>query len=176
MPVLRVTTLSPQAFLRPRHIAMPQRRSLSFATFNEIADDVRRLRAHGCAKAGQWSLPQACHHLNQSLQWSMRPGPFPPDTPEQQASTPRLRQILESGTLPTGIQAPDHMQPPPDAADAAIDAFLATLKRYDEHQGELAPHRLFGRLDRDELRQLARIHCAHHLSHLVPATSAGSNA
>jgi hypothetical protein len=155
---------------------MPERRSLSYSTFDEIADDVRRLRRDGYVKAGQWSLPQACHHLNQSLQWSMRPGPFPPDTPEQQASTPRLQQIMASGQLPIGIQAPDHMQPPPNASDAVIDEFLATLKRYGEHPGELAPHRLFGRRSRDELRQLVRIHCAHHLSHLVPAANAGSNA
>jgi hypothetical protein len=155
---------------------MPERRSLNFSSLDEIAEDVRRLRRAGYGKAGQWSLPQVCHHLNQSLQWSLRPGPFPPDSPEQQASTPRLQQIFESGRLPAGIQAPDHMLPPTDASDAAIDAFLTTLKRYDDHQGELAPHRLFGHRTRDELRRLVRIHCAHHLSHLVPAADAGSDA
>ena len=152
---------------------MLERRSLSFSSFDEIAEDVRRLRRDGYVKTAQWSLPQVCHHLDQSLQWSMRPGPFPPDTPEQQASTPRVQQILASGKLPDGIQTADHMLPAPDAGDTAIDSFLATLKRYEAYQGELAPHRLFGRLSRDQLRQLARIHCAHHLSHLVPA--AGSN-
>lgn len=124
-------------------------------------------------QAGQWSLPQVCHHLDKSLQWSMRPGPFPPATPEQQASTPRLLEILASGKLPVGIQAPDHMLPPPDAGDAAIEAFLATLERYDRYTGVLAPHRLFGQRSKEVLRALAGIHCAHHLSHLVPAT--GSN-
>jgi hypothetical protein len=152
---------------------MPQRRSLSFSNFDQIAEDVRRLRRDGYVKAAQWSLPQTSHHLDLSLRWSMRPGPFPAETPEQQASTPRLQQILASGRLPDGIQTADHMLPALDAGDAAIDSFLATLKRYGEYEGELAPHRLFGRRSRDELRQLVRIHCAHHLSHLVPA--AGSN-
>ena len=150
---------------------MPQRRTLSFSTFDDIADDVRRLRQSGCVQSGRWSLPQVCHHLTQSLNWSMRPGPFSPDTPEQEASTPRLEQILQSGRLPDGIPAPDHMQPPPDAGDAAIDTLLDTLRRYGEHQGELAPHRLFGTRSRDVIHRLVRIHCAHHLSHLAPAST-----
>src|SRR5205085_6426867 len=118
---------------------------------------VRRLRSDACEQSGQWSLPQVCHHLTQSLNWSMRPGPFPPDTPEQQASTPRLEQILASGRLPDGLQAPDHMQPPLDAGDAAVDTFLTTLKQYAQYEGELAPHRLFGRRSRDVIHRLVRI-------------------
>jgi hypothetical protein len=155
---------------------MPERRPLKFSAFDEIADDVRRLRSGGCERTGAWTLPQACHHLNESLKWSMRPGPFPPNTPEQEASTPRFEQILASGRLPDGLPGPEAMMPPPDAGDAAVDAFLDTLERYDAYDGPLAPHRLFGHRSRDELRQLARIHCAHHLSHLVPATATGDRA
>jgi hypothetical protein len=150
---------------------MPQRRSLSFSTFDEVADDVRRLRAGGYERGGRWSLAQVCSHLEQSLQFAMRPGPFPADSPEQQASTERFEQVLASGRLPDGIPAPEKMVPPPDAGEQAIDSFLATLKRYAEYQGPLAPHRLFGTRDREDLRRLVRIHCAHHLSHLVPADS-----
>jgi hypothetical protein len=155
---------------------MPQRRSLNFSTFDEVADDVRRLRADGCERCGQWSLAQVCNHLNQSLQYSMRPGPFPADTPEQAARGELFRQILASGRLPEGIPAPESMVPPPDAGDEAVDAFLATAKRYAGFEGQVAPHRIFGTRDQQDLRRLARIHCAHHLSHLVPATTAVSTA
>jgi hypothetical protein len=100
----------------------------------------------------------------------MVPGPFPPDTPEQLVRKPKLREILAIGKLPSGIEAPAPAIPPADANESAIDALIATLKRFDSFTGPIAPHRIFGHLSDADARRLNLIHCAHHLSYLVPTT------
>jgi hypothetical protein len=147
-----------------------RRRQLSFNSEDEVIADVQRLR-RGCVQHGGWSLPQMCAHLDKSVQSRMRPGPFPPNTPEQDAREPQFRGILVSGRLPDGIAAPDTMMPPPQCGEDAIDALLATLTTFKRFPGPIAPHRLFGQLSDADARRLNLIHCAHHLSYLTPTAS-----
>ena len=150
--------------------AGPQRRAgLRFETEDDVVDEVRRLR-RGHAQAGAWSLAQVCCHLDKSVQSRMQPGPFPPTTPEQEARRDVLQQALRNERLPDGIPAPDHMMPPTDCGDDAIDSFLATCERFKSFPGPIAPHRLFGHLSDADARRLNLIHCAHHLSYLTPTT------
>jgi hypothetical protein len=152
------------SFLEP---TTARREGLQYASEDEIVADVEELR-RGYTQAGNWSLAQVCWHLTKSLQSRMAPGPFPPTTPEQEARQVTLRETLASGKLPSGIQAPEAMTPPTNASDDAIDAFLATLAQFENFRGPIAPHRLFGHLSDADARELNRIHCAHHLSHLAP--------
>ena len=80
----------------------------------------------------------------------------------------RLEAILASGRLPSGIEAPQPAIPPDDASDASVEALLATIDRFESFNGPIAPHRIFGNLSDAEARKLNLIHCAHHLSYLVP--------
>jgi hypothetical protein len=100
----------------------------------------------------------------------MQKGPFPPNTPEQDARRPVFEQVMRSGQLPSGIDAPSQAVPPPDAGDSAIDDFIKTLTRFKNYREPIAPHRIFGHLSDADARRLNLIHCAHHLSHLVPTT------
>lgn len=149
---------------------MKERRTLNFRSIDDIMDDVRVLRA-GHRRIGNWSLPQVCRHLNIVFSNSMRPGPFPPDSAEQQAMSARLDTILASGQLPKGIKAPEIAVPPPECDDSEIDRFFETLEKAKAFKGPFAPHRLFGTLSDREFRQLMLIHAAHHLSHLHPNQS-----
>ena len=144
-----------------------RREGLNFASVDDAIAEVQRLRC-GCAKTGSWSLAQVCWHLETAIRMRMVPGPFPPDTSEQLSRKPKLREILAVGKLPSGIEAPTPAIPPADANDSAIDALIATLKRFDSFSGEIAPHRIFGHLSDADARRLNLIHCAHHLSYLVP--------
>lgn len=146
----------------------PQRRYLNFGDIDQVIAEIRRLRK-GYVKAGNWSLPQICWHLDAAIQARMQPGPFPPNTPEQDARRPAFEQVLATGRLPEGIVAPEPMVPPPDCGDAAIDACLQRLEQFKRFAGPIAPHRIFGHLKDDEARRLNLIHCAHHLGFLVPA-------
>jgi hypothetical protein len=156
----------------PRAPKPPRRRVLQFNSEDEVIGEVKRLRQNGCEPAGRWSLAQACWHLDRATQARMRPGPFPPNTPEQDARAAMFAEILRNGALPDGIQAPDEMTPPDACADDAIDGFLATVERFKAFPGPIAPHRLFGKLSDADARRLNLIHYAHHLSYQVPGDAA----
>lgn len=144
-----------------------RRSGLSFDTEDQIIAEIDRLR-RGYARTGDWSLSQACWHLNIGTQARMKPGPHAPDTPEQTARRPMLEKVLATGDLPEGITAPEPMLPPTSSDDSAIDALIASLRQFKTFTGEIAPHRLFGKLSDADARKLNRIHCARHLSFLVP--------
>jgi hypothetical protein len=146
-----------------------QRRELRYDSEDDVIADVQRLR-RGHRKLGNWSLSQTCHHLAATLRPRMQPGPFPPNTPEQDVRRPALQQVLATGKLPGGIEAPPFAVPPADAGDSAIDAFIDTLTQFKNHPGPLAPHRVFGNMPDANMRRLNLIHCAHHLSNLIPTT------
>ncbi|MCC6424161.1 MAG: DUF1569 domain-containing protein [Phycisphaerales bacterium] len=151
---------------------MSRRQTLKFNTEDDVIADVQKLRK-GYQQAGAWNLPQVCWHLNVSVQTRMKPGPFPPNTPEQDARKAQIQQILAAGRLPDGIPAPEASVPPPDAGDAAIETLLASLQTFKTFTGRIPPHRIFGNLNDADARKLNLIHCAHHLSYLSPV-SAGS--
>ena len=153
---------------------MPQRREIQFNSVADIVADVRKLRK-GYETAGQWTLPQVSYHLNRTLLSSMKPGPYPDDTPEQIAAKPGVRTMLMTGKIPPGIVAPSETAPPATVPESAIDEFLETLVRFDHYHKPLAPHWRFGRMDDGDRRRHQLLHCAHHLSHLVP-TQPSANA
>lgn len=146
---------------------MSQRRKLHFRSEDEVILDIETLR-RGYTRHGNWTLAQICNHLDKGIQSRMKPGPFPPNTPEQDARRTMAQTILSTGTLPEGIGAPDFMQPPADSGEESIDACIGRLREFKTFAGPIAPHRLFGHLPDDEARKLNLIHCAHHLSFLTP--------
>jgi hypothetical protein len=156
------------SYLQPK---AERRAVVRFKDEDEVIADVQRLR-NGYAQAGSWSLPRMAWHLNQATQARMKPGPHAPDTPEQTARKPLMQQVLAmNGYLPNGIMAPDPMQPPANVPESTIDDLIASLKQLKAYKGEIAPHRLFGHIPDAEARKLNLIHCAHHLSYLVPTGS-----
>jgi hypothetical protein len=144
------------------------RRELKFSNTAELKSEINRLRNAPHAQLGKWSLARTCRHLETAIRLRMVPGPFPANTPEQEANRVKLDGLLTNGRLPSGIDAPPQAIPPEDAGDASIDALLATIDRFESFNGPIAPHRIFGHLSDGEARKLNLIHCAHHLSHLVP--------
>jgi hypothetical protein len=144
-----------------------RREGLSFADEDAAIADIEQLR-EGNARTGGWTLGQVCWHLDKTIQARMQPGPFPPNTPEQDARRPIYEQVMASGKLPQGLIAPEHLVPPGDAGDESIDACITTLRQFKNFKGPIAPHRLFGHMSDADAHKQNLIHVAHHLSHLVP--------
>jgi hypothetical protein len=146
----------------------PARRvGLTYENEDDVIEDIKTLR-RGYERAGTWSLAQTCWHLERTVLARLKPGPHSADTPEQTQRKAAIPQILANRALPHGIIAPPDFLPPADAPETSIDAALAALHRLKEFKGEIAPHRFFGRLCDADARKLNLIHCAHHLSYLVP--------
>ena len=144
-------------------------RSLKFETLNEAVDDARGLLAKGYVRQGNWSLGQICRHLvlvqDPSVDgypvWMSLFAPF----------RPLMRRLLlpklQSGDSPRGIRTAPMFVPPDNLDDAAeVDGFASSVERLLNHSGNFAPHPAFGRLPRDGILEIHRVHAAHHLRHL----------
>ena len=98
-----------------------------------------------------------------------------PDTPQQRARRATRDRVLAENVIAAGLTSPPAAVPPPDLADdsgagrAAVDDLVEQLVRFDQYGDEFPPHRLFGRMSRDQNRRHQLVHAAHHLSHLVPS-------
>lgn len=150
---------------------MPERRNLRYSTADDVIADVERLRGVDCDRCGNWSLAQACFHLNQATRRALTPIPHTPNTPEQDERAKNLPHVLSTGKLPSGIKGPDDIMPGPSVGDDSIDAFLATIREFASAKQIRENHRVFGNMTQDQMRQLTLIHAAHHLSHFVPRTT-----
>jgi hypothetical protein len=144
-----------------------QRRRLKFADVDAVAAEVGRLRK-GYTRAGNWSLPQACRHLQWAMQYSMKPAPERKNVETTRFQWVLLKIILASGKIPAGVQTPERIVPTEDTPEAAIDEFLAALEELKNFTGEFSPHPLLGPIKRRDYVRLHLIHCAHHLGFLSP--------
>jgi hypothetical protein len=148
---------------------MSARRRLRFADTDACAADVALLRP-GYTKAGNWSLPQVCWHLNTAINYSMRPPPHPP-TRFKPVGSFIIKTAIFFGRIPSARRSPDFVKPAPDVPDAAIDEFLSTLLILKSFAGPFAPHHLAGKIKPEDYKRFHLVHCAHHLGYLSPANN-----
>ncbi len=149
----------------------PNRRTLKYETIDAIMPDVDQLLA-GHSTVGDWTLGQICEHL---ATVTKRVVDMPASTqhdPSSRVSDEQKQQVFASGELPEAMPLPSTMAPP-DAVSAAegADQLREALTYYQSSPGPVAEHRLFGPLSKEEWDRLVRIHCAHHLSFVLPEAS-----
>ena len=159
------------SFLLPTPIG---RAGLEYPDVAAALADVARLR-RGYTQAGGWNLARNAYHVAASLKERMRPdAAAEPDTPQQRARHKARDRVLTENIIAAGLTSPPASAPPEGLTDdsaagrAAIDDLVAQLERFDQYPDEFPPHRLFGRMTRDQNRRHQLVHAAHHLSHLVP--------
>jgi hypothetical protein len=147
-----------------------QRRTLQFENLGQVAQEVERLRRDGYARAGNWGLAQVCEHLALALEATMAGFPRPFPWWVRRLVGPGLRAwVLGTGRLPAGLPVPAGVAPPAAPEEgAAVRHLREALERFARFDGPLAPHPAFGRLSRRQWERLNLIHCAHHLSFLLP--------
>lgn len=149
---------------------MAERRSLSFASLDEIMPDVDRL-LEGHQTVGNWSLAQICNHLATAIQSSI--DGFDVRAPWFMRITlgkMMKRKVFATGKLQTGIKLPDRVLPKPGLdARAEAEALRASLRLFASHTGPVAAHPFFGPMTHAEWCRLHEIHCAHHLSFALPS-------
>jgi hypothetical protein len=146
-----------------------RRRPLEFHDMHEVVADVQRLQDEGYDRAGNWTLSQVCDHLaiffrgsldgfSQKVPWLIR----------VLLGRMIFRWIMRRG-MGEGVKVPKGFLPgDPRSDSAAAEDLIQLVERFRNQVGEYQPSPLFGRLSRDEWTRLHLIHCAHHLSFLVP--------
>ena len=159
---------------------MTTRRTIEYADWDAVLADLRHL-SQGYTRAGNWDLEQSARHLNEWLRFPMDGYPKPPLIIALGMALIRttvgpfaLRKVLADGKMKDGLPtSPDTTfvaSTDPEAEHAAVDALCATIDRFRGHQGPIHPSPIFGRMDKTAADKLQRIHCAHHLSWLIPHT------
>ena len=169
----------------PAAAAQPGRRSLELHDLDAVVREARLLDQAGYIQVGKWNLAQTCLHLEDWLRYAVDGYPKPPLPVALIMSVMRLtmgrsllRKTLATRTLPANAPtAPHTVHAAGEASDtAAVEKLAQTIQRFQAHTGPYHPSPLFGPLDHDTALQLQIVHCAHHLSFLIPRTHAGENA
>lgn len=153
-----------------------QRRELRFNNLDEVIDDVDRLRQRGYDKAGNWDLAQVCGHLTKWLSYPLDGFPRSGCFVGMMLWLMRItvgksikRKILATGKFKEGGPTiPESVPVSGDDDAAAVSKLKEEIERFKNYNGVFHPSPLFGAMPKDELAQLHAIHCAHHLSFLVP--------
>jgi hypothetical protein len=153
----------------------PARRTLAFDSLDRVMPDVDHL-LEGHATVGNWSLSQVCNHLAKMMISSVEGFPeMAPWVLRKSIGPIIIRRLVKNGRFPEGIKLSDVYLPTRcDDARAEAEALRATLSLFSAHTGTFAEHSLGAKLSRREWERLHCIHCAHHLSFVLPAAAVRS--
>jgi|GEM_PF-580544 len=149
-------------------IMTPGRRNLNFENFDEIMVDVERL-LNGCDVVGGWSFAQICRHLSSSLRVTADLPASTPQDPSKWMAEELKRQIFESGLVPEGYVAPQLVVPAETVAESdEVESLRQAIAYYRASSGPVIPHIFLGPLTKVEWDRYHLMHCAHHLSFVIP--------
>ena len=154
----------------------PQRRTLQFNDLDEVVRDAENLQARGYEKAGKWDLAQVCGHLAEWLRFPVEGFPKAPApiravfwVLRKTVGRKKLLTYITTGSFPAGKPTmPETVPPPGGDPREAIGKLTASVERLKEYAGTIVPSPLFGPMTKDEAVRMQLVHCAHHLSFLVP--------
>lgn len=149
------------------------RRTLDFQSFADVRADVAGLVAAPHDRRGNWDLATTCDHLAKAIEVGLE---------NRSVALPRFakvlapvvgplvfKRILKKRSTPRGVKAPAPFVPATNCAcDDAVARLDAITRRAEAFAGPMPRHVFFGPITADQWKQLMLIHCAHHLSFLVP--------
>jgi hypothetical protein len=146
------------------------RRPLNFDSLQDVMPDVDRLLL-GHKTVGKWTLGQICGHLTRAITSTVDGFRFQAPWIVRKTAGPLLvRRILRRSRFPEGAPLPKKYWPKPDMDPRAeAEALRAAIGYLAAHTGELARHPLGAKFSRAEWHRFHCLHCAHHLSFVLPA-------
>lgn len=146
------------------------RRSLTFASYDEAIAEIRRLKSKGYRAGGAWTLGQICEHLGFYYRGSLDGFGFKlPWIIRVTFGALIYRRMLRTRSMkPGSVTAPQSVPKGRGDDDALIDEAIHLLERLRDRAGELHASPLIGLLTPEQWRELHLIHTAHHLGFLHP--------
>jgi Protein of unknown function (DUF1569) len=157
-------------------MSSPARRPLVFNDLDEVVRDAENLQARGYEKAGNWDLAQCCTHLADWLRFPVEGFPKAPApiraflwVMRKTVGRKKLLTYIETRSFPAGKPTMPQTVPPPGGDPReAIDKLRRSVNRLKEYTGPIVPSPVFGPMTKDEAVRMQLVHCAHHLSFLIP--------
>jgi hypothetical protein len=152
------------------------RRQLSFTSLDDIIQDAERLHAVGYEMTGQWDLAQISNHLACWVKYPMDGFPKLPFFLKpiffvmKFTLIPKFEhQMRVERKMKAGMGTAPMTRFPPGQDEAAAVANLKNeLTRMKAYTGPMHPSPLRGQLLKEDWVDSHLVHCAHHLSFLVP--------
>ena len=160
--------------------ATPSRFPSNFTNLDEVIQRLELLQREGYTSVGNWNLAQVSEHLRDWFSFMIEgypSAPFPVNWMlwgmKNTVGKSMLRKILRSGSMASGGPT---MKQTVHAAGGIDDAtsvlrLKEMIERFRSHRDPYFPSPMFGDLSAAEGLSLQLIHCAHHLSFLVPKNS-----
>ena len=157
--------------------ANPEKRELSFNSFDDLLADARMLLERGYKKTGKWNLSQVCGHCANWIRYPMEGFPKPNAfvgmmlwLMKVTVAKGKLKKMLESGSMPGGQPTmPESIPGTSDMSDSdGVDQLAKTIEKFKTHKNDWHPSPLFGEIDTERLTKLNLIHSALHFSYLIP--------
>jgi hypothetical protein len=146
------------------------RRDLTFRTFDDALAEVDRLLARPYERRGNWDLAQACDHLADAFDGSLRGFSFAaPWFIRALFGKLGLWYVLRYRSIPIRPRMPKDQEPVAGKNPQACVARLReSIRSFEASQAAPAMHPFFGRISHEQWRQVHLFHTAHHLAFLHP--------
>jgi Protein of unknown function (DUF1569) len=150
---------------------------LRFSNLDDVVQRLDLLLEKGYDRSGNWNLAQVCEHLRDWFSYLIdgyprAPWPIRCVQAGVRATIGRamLRKILRTGAMasggPTLKETVHSAQEFEDAT--SVHRLKEMIARFRSHSGAYCMSPLFGKFSAEEGLSLQLIHCAHHLSFLIP--------
>jgi hypothetical protein len=130
----------------------------------------------GYEKAGNWDLAQVVGHLAEWMRFPVEGFPKAPApiraifwVLRKTVGRKKLLTYITTGSFPAGKPTmPETVPPPGGDPGQAVAKLRLSVDRLKAYTGTIVPSPLFGAMTKDEAVRMQLVHCAHHLSFLVP--------
>jgi hypothetical protein len=146
------------------------RRTLDYASFEELLADAERLGAGPTKALGNWSAGQIFRHIAVTCNNSIDGFPFTFPWYLRTAAT-LFKGRLMKGSMPAGFKLPGAkagaMLPPETPTEEGLAELRAAVARL-QREPHRAIHPLFGAISREEWDRVHLKHASLHMSFLVP--------
>lgn len=150
------------------------RRRLRFDGYEDVLEDVHRLRATEPRALGNWSLGQVCQHLALAMDKSIDSSLTFRVPLKTRLVVRLLRNRILNGRLPSGFNLPPEgapLLPEPVEVQEGLAALQRAIARLNATT-QRVPHPVFGRMNRAQWDLFHLRHAEMHLSFIVPESSA----
>lgn len=147
-----------------------KRRTISYTTLQEIADDAVRLHAAHAPTTGNWTQGQIYEHLARLMDGSLDGFDFTAAWPLRKIAKLVIKPRIFKQGMPAGFQlkgaAGKALLPDPVADQASLDHLLQSIQRL-QNEPQRHPSPVLETLTREEWDLLHRRHAELHMSFIA---------